>query len=254
VKIEVRKQKPNHKVLIIGDSHLKGSAFYTNQFLNTNYSVTSFIKPGASESELVSSQGKELNELGKEDVIVLSVGTNDMKNFNGTKGSGVVVKITKFMQTYNNTNIAIIGIPHRFDLNKESGINLEIQKINTKLKKMTKLFGHVSMIEMESNRDHHTKHGLHFNKAGKEKLARSAANLINQTVLSKKSENLAIILNWKEDVNIDTPIQRAAVKEPCATMDNPSLSEIVNEVRRKELCVTMDKSSPSAATNEKRKI
>jgi hypothetical protein len=36
-------------------------------------------------------------------------------------------------------------------------------------------------------------------------------------------------------------------------MDNPSLSEIVNEERRKESGVTMDKSSPSAATIGKRK-
>jgi lysophospholipase L1-like esterase len=182
-------------VLIIGDSHLKGSATNTNRFLNTKFSVTSFIKPGASVNELVSSQGKELNELGKKDVIVLSGGANDMDNINETKGSEVVVKIVKFMQTYNNTNIAILSIPHRFDLDKESRTNLAIQKINSKLREMTKLFRHVSMIEMESNSKDYTKHGLHFNKAGKDKLARSTANLINQIVLSENRENPVIILN-----------------------------------------------------------
>jgi CRISPR-associated protein Cas8b1/Cst1 subtype I-B len=39
--------KCDHKVHIIGDSHLKGSANNINQYLNTNFVVSSFIKPGA---------------------------------------------------------------------------------------------------------------------------------------------------------------------------------------------------------------
>jgi len=199
--------KTNHKVLIIGDSHLKGSATKTNQFLNTKFSVSSFIKPGATINKLVSSQEKELKDLGKKDVIVLSGGANDMDNINEDKGSEVLAKMTKFMQTYNNTNIAKISIPHRFDLHNESRTNLAIQKINSKLKKMTKLFRHVSMIEMESNRNDYTKHGLHLNNARKEGLARSIANLINQIVLRENKEKQVITLNWKEEVNMDISVQ-----------------------------------------------
>jgi phage FluMu gp28-like protein len=65
---------------------------------------------------------------------------------------------------------------------------------------MTKLFRHVSMIEMESNRKDYTKHGLHLNKAGKEGLARSIANLINQIVFRENKEKQVITLNWKEEV------------------------------------------------------
>jgi hypothetical protein len=57
--------KSSHKVLIIGDSHLKGSAARTNQFLNTKFSVCSSIKPGATTNQLVSSQEKELKNFGK---------------------------------------------------------------------------------------------------------------------------------------------------------------------------------------------
>ena len=119
----------------------------------------------------------------------------------------VLGKMTKFMQTYSNTNIAIISIAHRFDVDNESRTNLAIQKINSKLKKMTKLFRHVSMIEMESNRKDYMKHGLHLNKAGKEGLARSIANLINQIVLRENKEKQVITLNWKEEVNMDISVQ-----------------------------------------------
>ena len=193
-------------MLIIGDSHLKGSAIKTNQFLNTKFSVSSFIKPGATINQLVSVQEKELKDLGTKDVIVISGGANDM-DINEDKGSEVLSMMTKFMQTYNNTNIAIISIPHRFDLDNESRINLAIQKINSKLKKMTKLFRHVSMTEMESNRKYYTKHGLHLNKAGKEGLARSIAYLVNQIMLKENKEKSVIPLNWKADVNMHTSIQ-----------------------------------------------
>jgi hypothetical protein len=44
---EVRNSEPTHKVEIMGDSHLAGSAMNMNQFLNSKFSVTSLIKPGA---------------------------------------------------------------------------------------------------------------------------------------------------------------------------------------------------------------
>ena len=47
-----------HKVRIIGDSHLKGSAMRINQYLNTKFEVSSFIKPGACTNQLVHSQEK----------------------------------------------------------------------------------------------------------------------------------------------------------------------------------------------------
>jgi len=222
---------------------------YMNQFLNTTFSVTSLIKSGAPVSELVSSQRKELNELGKNDVIVFCGGANDMDNTNVTKGSDVVKEITKFIQTYNNTNIVILGIPHRFDLKKDSRINLEIQKINTKLRVVANSFRHVSMIEMEPKRGLFTKHGLHFNKAGKEKLAKSIANLINQTVLSECNKHPKIASIRKEKGNIATLSLNKIMKELCATTVNPLTKEHVNEETREKTCATLMKPSPSETVN-----
>jgi len=48
--------KYEHKVKIIGDSHLKGSTARINQFLNTKFEVCNFIKPGVRANQLVHSQ------------------------------------------------------------------------------------------------------------------------------------------------------------------------------------------------------
>ena len=179
---------------------------------HTHSSVSSFIKPGATINQLVSVQEKELKDLGKKDVIVISGGANDMDNIKEDKGSEVLSKMTKFMQTYNNTNIAIISTPYRFDLENKSRINLAIQKLNSKLKKMTKLFRHVSMTEMESSRKYYMKHGLHLNKAGKEGLATSIAYLINQIMLKENKRKSVIKLKWREEVKktyINTAVLRA---------------------------------------------
>jgi len=48
--------KCDHKVYIIGDSHLKGSGTTINQYLNTNFVVSSFIKPGANVKQIMHSQ------------------------------------------------------------------------------------------------------------------------------------------------------------------------------------------------------
>ena len=56
--------KCDHEVHIIGDSHLKGSAIKINQYLNTNFVVSSFIKPGANIKQIVHSQEMEFKCLG----------------------------------------------------------------------------------------------------------------------------------------------------------------------------------------------
>ena len=111
----------SHKVIIRGDSHLKSFATRINQFINTKSSVSSFIKPGAflnqitptqeydprvteKKEEIVSecvsndtdntsdksdtsipvtSQVNDLKDLGTKDVIILSVGSNDLDHYCG---------------------------------------------------------------------------------------------------------------------------------------------------------------------------
>jgi len=61
-------------------SHLKGSANNINQYLNTNFVVSSFIKHGANIKQILHSQESELKCLGKKDIIVVNGGSNDLDN------------------------------------------------------------------------------------------------------------------------------------------------------------------------------
>jgi hypothetical protein len=64
-----------------------------------------------------------------------------------------LLQIAKFSQGINNTNIIVLDIPHRYDLGKNSCVNKEIQSFNQKLRKLTKLLKHVSVLEVSSNRE-----------------------------------------------------------------------------------------------------
>jgi hypothetical protein len=66
----------SHKVKILGDSHLRGTASKIDQYLNTNFDVCSWIKPGANTKEIVNTLVKDLKCLGKQDVIVVNGGSN----------------------------------------------------------------------------------------------------------------------------------------------------------------------------------
>jgi hypothetical protein len=87
--------KCDHKVYIIGDSHLKGSAIKINQYLNTNFVVSNFIKPGANIKQIVHSHEMEFKCLGKKDIIVLSGGRNDFDN-NSEKRKSALVHTLQF--------------------------------------------------------------------------------------------------------------------------------------------------------------
>jgi hypothetical protein len=54
-----------HKVKIVGDSHLRGTGTKIDQYLNTKFEVCSWIKPGANTEELVSTLEKDFKCLGK---------------------------------------------------------------------------------------------------------------------------------------------------------------------------------------------
>jgi len=58
--------KCHHKAHIIGDSHLKGCVTKINPYLNTDFVVSSFIKPRANIKQMVHNQETEFNPLNAE--------------------------------------------------------------------------------------------------------------------------------------------------------------------------------------------
>lgn len=122
---------------------------------------------GAKTEELVNTLEKDCKCLVKSDVTVINGGANDISSKKNLANK-VLIKMTQFMQKYSKSNIIVVNIPHRYHLNRNSVINLEIQAVNRKLHKMAKVFSHVTVVQIDLNRKHFTQHGMHLNKSGKE--------------------------------------------------------------------------------------
>ena len=114
-----------NKVRVLGDSCLKEITAKIDQFLTSKYEVSSWIKPGAKTNELVSSLENDFIVLGKSDVIILNGGANDVSSMRSQTISAVR-NLACFAHKYNNTNIIIVNIPYRHDLDRTSKTNTEI--------------------------------------------------------------------------------------------------------------------------------
>ena len=54
-----------------------------------------------------------------------------------------------FAQKYNNTNIIIVNIPHRHDLDRTSVINTEIRAFNRLILKVAKAYNHITTVDTD---------------------------------------------------------------------------------------------------------
>jgi lysophospholipase L1-like esterase len=189
-------------VKIIGDSHLKGLAINLKQHLNSQFDVSSIIKPGAKTNQLLENQQGELKTLGKKDFLIVSTGTNDLDNPK-TNINNIITPLMTFIKEFECTNIIIVNAPTRYDLEHDSVATSKRRKTvryNEKLYRLLKSYSHVSIVEVASNRDHYTKHGLHLNKYGKEKHAKQIAVQINSDKRLEMSSTTSITLLWKENI------------------------------------------------------
>ena len=125
--------KRSSKVVILGDSHLKGCTEKINNYLLDTFTITGWTKPGALAEEILDKPTMDLMNLNKRDVIMISAGANDVYMNNSNVA---LLKITKFIQNNCNTNIILYGVPHRYDLAEYSCVNSAIQAFNCKLRKV----------------------------------------------------------------------------------------------------------------------
>jgi len=124
---------------------------------------------------LVNSAKNKVKGLSKKDFVVICGGANDI----GKKNSALALhQVMDFVATNTHTNIALITAPPRHDLMPSSCINSAVTTFNRKLKKLIKAHHHASLLEIVTNRDLYTNHGLHLNGQGKERLANQILSLI----------------------------------------------------------------------------
>jgi hypothetical protein len=79
-----------------------------------------------------------------------------------------------------------VTAPHRYDLPESSCVNREIVVFNRKLHKVVKSADSARIIRLNLNWDDHTRHGMHLNISGKEKVINLISESINQLMSSEK--------------------------------------------------------------------
>jgi hypothetical protein len=161
--------KEKRKILIIGDSHAQGIASEIKLNLNDDFEIQGIVKPGSGPAAITNTVYRETNTLTKQDAVVVWGGIRDVSRNESQKG---VCQLRNFVEKHDKTNVLVVYVPKRFDLEAHSCINYEVNTFNKKLGKHMKSFRHASTVEVTSNRELFTKHGLHPNRKGKEQAAK----------------------------------------------------------------------------------
>jgi len=139
----------------------------------------------------VTTPNSEIENLTKNDVIILVGGANDIA-INDSKTA--MRHIRNFINTNSHTNIVAVSVPHRYGLMQSSCVNTEIKSFDRKLLKHTEAHQHVSLLKVSSERELFTTHGRHLNGLDKAKLATELVSL-TYTILHQK-KFLPITLSW----------------------------------------------------------
>ena len=176
-------QKRQHKIMILGDSHAKGCAAELNHLLKNDFEVLGSVNPGSELKHIKDSNMVKLQQLLKEDDVVLWGGSNDIsKNI-----SSVGMKhLLELVMKASHTNVILISAPHRYDLMSNSCVPKEIEMFNRKLRTSLEKLVNVEMIEVVNDRNLYTRHRQHLNSKGKECMARLIASTIKTKPMNVK--------------------------------------------------------------------
>jgi hypothetical protein len=127
----VKSGKKQHKIVILGDSHVKGIATELKCNLNPDFKVTGIAKPGSTLVNIAKSSCSDTKTLKKTDVRVIWGGTNDIGKNETSAGVRAMYDLVKSLK---HTNVIVINVPHRHDLSPSSCVNSEVQVFNRRMK------------------------------------------------------------------------------------------------------------------------
>jgi hypothetical protein len=185
------------KIIIIGDSHVRGCAMELLKYLGNDFEVKGTLMPGARLKNIIRLADTEISSLNKNDAVIIRGGSNDI---NKTEANIGLKYLKHFVTNRMNTNNIIITAATRHDLLETSCVNKEIEVFNKKLHELMKTMDNVSIINANLHREDFTQHGLHRNSSGKERIVEMIGKHIHQ-LMSKKNE-LPIILHWGKIHNV----------------------------------------------------
>jgi hypothetical protein len=167
--------KPLHKIVLCGDSHIKGLAIDLKSRLTSDFKLISVTKPGLISSFLSETFMETVKDLTNDDMLIICCGSNDYEQDN----CKVTFKnIREYVLSLKHTNILVLAIPHRYDLLNSIKVNTEFTKVNRKLSKLMNLLPNLYFLESNNDSRFFTKHGLHRNKHGKQDTVKGIAKLL----------------------------------------------------------------------------
>ena len=67
-----------HRLIIVGDSHIKGMAANIKPLLENNFEVYSLVKPGSNSNSLETTVRHDIDNLTNKDVLLVCIGSNDL--------------------------------------------------------------------------------------------------------------------------------------------------------------------------------
>lgn len=162
------------KVFFLGDSHIR---FLEKHFSEENYvAVTGYkVLPGYKINDILIPPN--IPDLSNSDYLIISAGANDLY-VNQHTAMQALYDLKNFIKNNQEFNIAVLGIPYRFDYFLDDKINLDIYTFNLELKKLSFEFEHCHFINTSMlNGSHYNLDRIHLNRAGKVAVI---ANLVKQ--------------------------------------------------------------------------
>jgi hypothetical protein len=147
-----------HKILLIGNSRLRGYAANIILFLNDLFEVSGTIKPGANSETILEQVISEIGKLSPKDTVILCCGTNYIGRVDLRE---VLKDVISLIRKVSHTNLIMLTVPYRHDLRaSDTRINDKIKSVNRKLHKLAKFFSYRSILEVDTERYLFTKRGL----------------------------------------------------------------------------------------------
>jgi hypothetical protein len=129
-------------------------------------------------------------------VIVIWGGTKDVGKNETKIGLGC---LQKFVKRNSHTNLISMDVPHRYDLDKTSCVNKEVEAYNRKLRKLMKGLDNTAVVNADLDRSVYTKHAQHMNAKAKEVMAMKIVTAIKNIL---KVHRMSLIsMKWKDDQN-----------------------------------------------------
>jgi len=152
-KVTISPIRRKKRILLIGDSHMRGCASKLGEYLGPAYELTGTIMPGSRLQNVTKLARDEIARLSHRDAVIIWGGSNDVNRNETNKG---LKHLNEFVNQRNNTNVMIVTAPHSHDLLATSCVNNEVWTFNSKLHKIMKNKDKVRILDHQTTREDFT--------------------------------------------------------------------------------------------------